>query len=65
MKLKIDKEDAEGLRVDRDSTLNSYGTQGFYIDLAGLRLHFEDERDAVRLAKEILQRMGEWPCPIR
>lgn len=45
--------------VDRDSCLNDFGSQGFDVTIGSTRMHFEDERDLVTLAKVILSRMGE------
>ncbi len=58
MKLQIDKEDMETMSVDRDSTRNRFGTEGFSVFVGGLEIHFEDEYDAARLAAYINRRLG-------
>lgn len=59
MILNISKEDCiKCLHADRDSVANDYGSQGFEIFVGCLGLHFEDERDVIRLAQQILTREG-------
>jgi len=48
--------------VDRDGIAHNYPesrNEGFLIHLDGITIHFEDEVDAVKMAKAILKRMGE------
>jgi hypothetical protein len=62
MELRINTDDVRDLWVDRDNIRNDHGRQSFDVGLGGLsgfHLHFEDEADAVALAKAILSRMGE------
>jgi hypothetical protein len=54
-----------GFWVDRDGSLNDHGAQGFDVSVSGAKIHFEDERDAVLLARQILYRMGEGEKPDR
>lgn len=58
MTLTIDPGDYHS--VDRSgSCRNIPGIEGFNIYFDGLTIAFEDERDAVKMAKDILWRMGE------
>lgn len=66
MILNITHDDTVMPGLDRDGVSgfdeqgNMTGVQGFNIEFVGaVTLHFEDERDAVRIAKLILQRMGK------
>lgn len=76
MDMTIDREDCQYITADRGSGYQ-WGDEiiiGFDVAIGcvrqpngmyggGLRIQFEDERDAVRLAKEILSRLGELqPC---
>lgn len=54
MKLQIDRDDAEGLHVDRHSSANPSGAHGFDVSLNGFQITFEDEADAIRIAETIL-----------
>ncbi len=61
MTLTIDHADITDLFVDRSGTSchTRDNRQGFRICLGGLTIEFEDEADAVELARSILDRMGE------
>lgn len=63
MTFKIDKDELRDVFVDRGSGYQDHVTgelvMSFQISACGLSVYFEDERDAVRQAKLILQRMGE------
>lgn len=64
MNILIDKEDCKDMHVDRDDVGNNYGRQGFQIYfLGGPMICFEDELDAINLAKLILHRTGETTQP--
>jgi hypothetical protein len=57
MEIRIPKLDNE-IYVDRDDTLNDYHRQGFDVWIQSVKIHFEDEEDAVTMAKMILYRKG-------
>lgn len=60
MTLEIDRAEA-GCHVDRDGTNNSLGAnnQGFNITFSnGLTIHFQDEDDAIEMARKIAFRLG-------
>jgi hypothetical protein len=47
--------------IDRSGTLEmgiNIRREGFYISLDGIGMHFEDERDALRIALRICDRLG-------
>lgn len=60
MTIELGHADTAGLWVDRDGTiLEIGGPQGFDIHLGNNHtIHFTDERDAMNMAKVILDRMG-------
>lgn len=58
MQLNVDKADAEAMSVDRDGTGNDQGRQGMDVWINGFKIHFEDEDDALELARLIRRRMG-------
>ncbi len=60
VRVEIDKGDSG--HVDRDGRGNSEtGREGFNISIGGAEIHFDDEEDAVELARLILHRMGYDP----
>jgi len=63
MTLNIDHDDTVMPHIDRDGrgvvAHDGETVEGFVIGLDHLYLHFEDERDAVRIAELILRRMGK------
>lgn len=57
MLLEISKGEFKG--VDRDGTVEFVGgPQGFDVYVDGGRIHFEDEGDAIAMARDILDREG-------
>lgn len=66
MRLEINADDVEGMRVDRDGIAHHYPEhtrQGFVVGFGGLTLCFDDEADAARIARAILCRLGEIDSP--
>ena len=46
------------LHANRDSTRNHWGREGFCLYIGDLRIDFEDEADAEKVARMILARLG-------
>lgn len=61
MEIHISQGECEGLFVDRSGLADPSRDmrQGFDVGVGSFRIHFEDERGAVTLAKAVLGRMGE------
>ena len=59
MHLELNVDDCRPFFVDRDGVRNNCGRQVFCLTFGELTVHFEDERDAVEIARKILYRMGE------
>jgi hypothetical protein len=65
MKLTIESYDLDNLHVDRDSIRHDHGREGFYFHIGGIEFYFKDEADAEKLAKAILDRLGQVAVPQR
>lgn len=65
VRIDIDREDAKAIHVDRGSSkFRPDDPTQFEVCVAGVRIVFEDEADAVELARKILRRMGEEASPL-
>lgn len=53
----VDAAESATMQVDWSGGQNDWGRQGFRIKLGGAEVEFEDEQDAERLAKMILDRL--------
>lgn len=59
MRIEISREDCVMPHIDRDGCVGDHGRQGFDVGLAPpIWIHFEDEADAERIARFILDRLG-------
>lgn len=65
MTISIDHDEGQHFHVDRTGFCrfqpgdDDFGVQGMCLSICGVTIEFEDERDAVAIAKAILLRMGE------
>lgn len=65
VRIDIDREDAKTIHVDRASSkFRINDPTAFEITIGPVRIVFEDEADAVELARKILLRMGEEASPL-
>lgn len=59
VRLDISREEWRYPYIDRDGMAKNNGRQGFDIIISNCEIHFEDENDALELARAILERLGE------
>jgi len=65
MRIELSGDDFPIFAIDRSGMINPLGGRGLRLTFkkanSDFCIDFENEQDAIRLAKEILVREGEWP----